>query len=537
MSISPTSAPWIRDERSAVDRLSATTTTSAANSTIRISCALGAAVLAGEEHRQQDDRAEVGDRGGGDDELAELRARLAGVLEDRHDDAQRCRHERDGDQHRRVGQAAELHPVADEHAEHDARAEAQRRQAQAPAAQSAHVELEAGEKQQEGEAEQRDDLDGRVDLDPAQAVRPDEDPEPDLRHDRRHAQPGHEAERERRSERDRRDDEQVDEPELLHAPPSRAAAIALRAWRRPGKRLVTSARQHAATVRPHSTNVRVLDEHTLPIFDPDAALLAGLRAGDERAFVALIDRHGAALLRHARTFVQSTAVAEDVVQEAWLAVVTGVERFEGRSQLRTWLYGIVANRARTRAVRERRSVPFSSLAHGELPEEIAGADALPEDHVEAGETRALLDAAIDALPPAQREVVRLRDVEGWASGEVCSALGLSDGNQRVLLHRGRSRVRSALRRTLKSPHDPSEETTMATTTTPLTWHRVLGASELPEGRVTTVTAGHLNLALTHVEARTPRSTTTARTRAARSARGRSRTACCAAHGTAMTTAR
>jgi RNA polymerase sigma-70 factor (ECF subfamily) len=212
-----------------------------------------------------------------------------------------------------------------------------------------------------------------------------------------------------------------------------------------------------------------LDERaTLPITDPDAELLTGLRAGDERAFAELVDRHGAALLRHARAFVHSQAAAEDVLQEAWLAVVTGVAHFEGRALLRTWLYGIVANRARTRAVREQRSVPFSSLQRCETYDDARAAEpdrllgprhdrwpghwaiapdswaALPEQQVESDETLALLAAAIDALPPAQREVVRLRDVEGWDAAEVCAAMAISDGNQRVLLHRGRSRVRVAI---------------------------------------------------------------------------------------------
>jgi RNA polymerase sigma-70 factor (ECF subfamily) len=206
---------------------------------------------------------------------------------------------------------------------------------------------------------------------------------------------------------------------------------------------------------------------TVPTLDPDSTLLEGLRAGDEDAFAELVQRHGAALLRHARTFVQSASVADEVVQEAWLAVVTGVARFEGRSLLRTWLYGIVANRARTRAVRERRCVPFSSLARAELDAEFAAVDAdrffaagerwagqwaiapsswaaLPDEQAESAETLALVAAAIAALPAAQREVVRLRDVEGWDAGEVCATLALSAGNQRVLLHRGRCRVRAAL---------------------------------------------------------------------------------------------
>jgi RNA polymerase sigma-70 factor (ECF subfamily) len=194
--------------------------------------------------------------------------------------------------------------------------------------------------------------------------------------------------------------------------------------------------------------------------DPDAELLEGLRAGDERAFAELVERHGAALLRHARTFVQSTAAAEDVVQETWLAVVTGVDRFEGVALLRTWLYAIVANRARTRALRERRSVPFSALAPSDAAEDVRGEtfvshgrwpgrwaiapEPWPEEQVQSRETLAAVAAVIEKLPPAQREVVRLRDVEGWDGAEVCAALGCSAGNQRVLLHRGRARVRAAI---------------------------------------------------------------------------------------------
>jgi RNA polymerase sigma-70 factor (ECF subfamily) len=210
----------------------------------------------------------------------------------------------------------------------------------------------------------------------------------------------------------------------------------------------------------------LVDDHATLINDPDAVLLAGLRAGDEQAFAALVRRHGAALLRYARTFVRSETTAEDVVQETWLAVVTGVERFEGRALLRTWLYGIVANRGRTRALRERRSVPFSSLVRDELDGdrgELAldrflprGGWAIapqpwPDEQYETRETLAVVRDAIDALPPVQREVVRLRDVEGWDPAEICAKLGISAGNQRVLLHRGRTRVRAALEQELDAP--------------------------------------------------------------------------------------
>lgn len=198
----------------------------------------------------------------------------------------------------------------------------------------------------------------------------------------------------------------------------------------------------------------------------DADLVAALRAGDEAAFVTLVRRHQAALLRLARTFVRDRAVAEEVVQETWLAVLNGIERFEGRASLKTWIFQILANRARTRAVRERRSAPFSSLA-GPDDDDDAVLDAerfrpgdhrwaghwaaapadwstLPEERVLGRETLACVREAIAGLPPRQAHVLVLRDVEGWDAGEVCAALGLTDGNQRILLHRARGRVRAAL---------------------------------------------------------------------------------------------
>jgi RNA polymerase sigma-70 factor, ECF subfamily len=205
------------------------------------------------------------------------------------------------------------------------------------------------------------------------------------------------------------------------------------------------------------------------------ALLAALRCGDEAAFTALVDAHGAAMHRVALTFVRSTAVADEVVQEAWLGALRGLDRFEGRSALRTWLLAIVANIARTHAVREARTVPFSSL---ELAPE-AGSEhepALPTDRFQgldgrhpgrwvsfptpwstdpdgallSAETRKLIADTIAGLSDGQRLVITLRDVEGWDSAEVCSVLELSETNQRVLLHRARSKVRAALERYLTS---------------------------------------------------------------------------------------
>ena len=196
------------------------------------------------------------------------------------------------------------------------------------------------------------------------------------------------------------------------------------------------------------------------VIDADAELLARLRTGDEAAFMELVDRYGPVMLRIALAHTPSRAVAEEVVQEAWLGVVTGLERFEGRSSLKTWLLRIVANRARTRGERERRTVPLSSLETGEPavdPDRFFNAEhplypggwsappvAWPEERLLAAETLEKVREAIDKLPPRQQEVIVLRDVEGWDPAEVSQALDLSDGNQRVLLHRARSKVRADL---------------------------------------------------------------------------------------------
>jgi RNA polymerase sigma-70 factor, ECF subfamily len=202
-----------------------------------------------------------------------------------------------------------------------------------------------------------------------------------------------------------------------------------------------------------------------PLFEPtpatdDAALVTRLRAGDAKAFATLVDRHGGALLRLARTFVKVPAIAEEVVQDTWLAALDGLSGFEGRASLRTWLFRILANRARTRAVREGRSVPWSSLGpaedgpsmgeefftpDGKFREPVAGwSEDDPERLALGAETRAAIEAAIQSLPEGQRAVITLRDVEGLEAGEACELLGLSESNQRVLLHRARLRVRAAL---------------------------------------------------------------------------------------------
>ena len=198
----------------------------------------------------------------------------------------------------------------------------------------------------------------------------------------------------------------------------------------------------------------------------DEQLVAALRAGDERAFAALVDRHSPALIRVALAYVPSRAVAEEVVQETWVAVVRGIDGFEGRSSLKTWIFRILAHLAMRGGSRERRSVPFAALAAAEDtgeptvdPDRFLPADhelfpghwaiaparwPTPEEGLLSGETRAVIAAAIGALPRAQRTVIALRDVEGWSAEEVCAALELSPGNQRILLHRARSRVRTAI---------------------------------------------------------------------------------------------
>ena len=194
----------------------------------------------------------------------------------------------------------------------------------------------------------------------------------------------------------------------------------------------------------------------------DEELLQRLRAGDEAAFMDLVERYGPLMLRIALSHVSSRAVAEEVVQEAWLGVLKGLDRFEGRSSLKTWIMRIVANQARTRGERERRSVPVSALTPDDEEPAVDPSrfrpfddprypggwnqppDSWPEERLLAGETLELVRDAIAQLPPRQQEVIVLRDVEGWEPEEVSDALGLSAGNQRVLLHRARSKVRNRL---------------------------------------------------------------------------------------------
>jgi RNA polymerase sigma-70 factor (ECF subfamily) len=198
----------------------------------------------------------------------------------------------------------------------------------------------------------------------------------------------------------------------------------------------------------------------------EAELVARLRAGDERAFEELVDRFHPMMLAVARTHVKTQAAAEEVAQEAWLGVIKGLDRFEGRSSLKTWILRIVVNNAITRGVRDSRSVPFSSLVAEETEEgpvidperfraegsAFAGhwngypADwsSMPEQALLGRETLERVKLAIKDLPPAQQTVITLRDIEGWDAKEVCAALEISEGNQRLLLHRARAGVRAAL---------------------------------------------------------------------------------------------
>jgi RNA polymerase sigma-70 factor (ECF subfamily) len=197
----------------------------------------------------------------------------------------------------------------------------------------------------------------------------------------------------------------------------------------------------------------------------EESLLSAVKAGDERVFTELVKRWSSVMLRLALSHVENRATAEEVVQDAWLTVLRSLERFEGRSAFRTWVLGIVVNLARSRARAERRSVPLLSETsepalertrflprdHHRWPHHWAVAPVpwrTPEQDLLAGETRKVISDAIDTLPPAQREVLVLRDLEGVPASEVCNILSLTDTHQRVLLHRARSRVRNALERYL-----------------------------------------------------------------------------------------
>jgi RNA polymerase sigma-70 factor (ECF subfamily) len=209
---------------------------------------------------------------------------------------------------------------------------------------------------------------------------------------------------------------------------------------------------------------------TVAVQSDERALYDALRRGDEAAFKELVGRYHSSLLRLAMVYVKNRAVAEEVVQETWLGVIQGLDRFESRSLLKTWIFRILTNKAKTRAYREARSVPFSSFepdggddgeasvepgrfldaSHPTWPGHWASPpqswNEVPDSRLVSKETRRVIETAIRALPPAQSQVIALRDVEGWSAEEVCALLDISEANQRVLLHRARSKVRAALER-------------------------------------------------------------------------------------------
>ena len=210
--------------------------------------------------------------------------------------------------------------------------------------------------------------------------------------------------------------------------------------------------QPEAAIAPAATDVS--DEQTV----------AALRAGDERTFRDLFARSYPMMKRVARTYVASDAVAEEIVQETWMAIVTGIDRFEGRSALGTWIFSILTNQAKTHSAREKRTVPFSSVMASDAGEPAVDPDRFqrddeawpghwatpprpwqkPERRLLALDAREHLKAALAQLPDRQRLIVGLRDVDGQSAEEVCDLLGLTQENQRVLLHRGRSRLRAVL---------------------------------------------------------------------------------------------
>jgi RNA polymerase sigma-70 factor (ECF subfamily) len=238
-------------------------------------------------------------------------------------------------------------------------------------------------------------------------------------------------------------------------------------------------------LRSPSERVGTLSHTDLPPPAPSARdeeqlLVRALRERDEEAFVSLLDQLYSPMLRLARAYVRSREEAEEAVQDTWLAVLGGLGRFEGRSSLKTWIFRILVNRARTRAKREARLVPFSSVEHNALRTSseqttpisewlFSQAAALPlpwhgdglappspDAALLSAELRARVESAIRCLPPRQQAVITLRDLEGWAPEEVCTLLEISEANQRVLLHRARVRVRDALESYFAAPDMETE---------------------------------------------------------------------------------
>ncbi len=203
------------------------------------------------------------------------------------------------------------------------------------------------------------------------------------------------------------------------------------------------------------------------VVEDDLLLIQRLRMGDEATFTALLDQYFPSMIRLAMIYVMNRTIAEEVVQDTWLGVLQGLSRFEGRASLKTWIFRILMNIAKTRCQREGRSIPFSSLSNTEMesgeptvapsrfhppgtPNEghwVSFPSAWgenPEDRLLSQETQACIHQAIEELLPRQKVVITLRDIEGWTAQEVCGLLGVTEANQRVLLHRARAYVRRAL---------------------------------------------------------------------------------------------
>ncbi|HEX6508952.1 MAG TPA: sigma-70 family RNA polymerase sigma factor [Chloroflexota bacterium] len=209
-------------------------------------------------------------------------------------------------------------------------------------------------------------------------------------------------------------------------------------------------------VAPHNVDVDGLEAPESP---EDRELIEALRCGDEAAFVWVVEQYHTSLLRLACMYVSDHTVAEEVVQETWLGVLKGLGRFEERCSLKSWIFRILTNIARTRGKREHRTIPFSRFGASdtESPEPVVDPDRFgedghwavapqnsPDDHILAAETQGQISAAVEALPERQKAVITLRDIEGWSADEVCDALEISDVHQRVLLHRARSAVRQVV---------------------------------------------------------------------------------------------
>jgi RNA polymerase sigma-70 factor, ECF subfamily len=202
------------------------------------------------------------------------------------------------------------------------------------------------------------------------------------------------------------------------------------------------------------------------VVESDVELLGRLRAGDEAAFVSLVTRYQQPMLRLARTMVPSFAVAEETVQDTWMGVVRGIDSFEGRSSVKTWLFRILANRARSAGSREPSHAPLDAL-HTVAPDRFTGhgqwADPVDrwveesEDRLDAAAWLPILRHALDGLPARQRQVVLLRDVEGLTGEEACAVLNLTSGNQRILLHRGRAQLRQALETDMMTKNQPKRD--------------------------------------------------------------------------------